>query len=85
MTNRFVRLVSFLVLLVVLAAGGSLASSQSAFAVDGAQRSSALCLNDQALPGRGARHGNYSPIRVAQIHCHCCGWDENKHCNHQCC
>ncbi len=86
MTARAIRLVSFLVLLVVLASGLSLLSSGSAIADASACRPAGYCLNERGLPGRGAGQGNYSPIRLAQFgHCRCCGRDENGHCNHQCC
>jgi hypothetical protein len=86
MTTCSARLVSFLVLLVVLASGISSVSTGSAIAADGTGRPSTVCLTDHALLCRVIRQGNYSPIRMAQMqHCRCCGKDENGHCNHQCC
>ena len=49
---RASRLVSFLVLLVVLASGLSLVSSGSAIADAGACRPAGYCLNDRGLPSR---------------------------------
>jgi hypothetical protein len=83
MTTRSTRLAAFLVLLIVLASGVSLASSGPALTTGGMQTSTS-CRTDHVLLIRGPRHTNYSPIRMAQ-HCRCCGKDENGHCNHQCC
>jgi len=85
MTARATRLVAFLVLLIVVACGVSLASLGPAVAADGMRSPSTFCLTEHVLFSRGTRHSNYSHIRMAQIHCRCCGRDENGHCNHQCC
>jgi hypothetical protein len=80
MSIRAKRLAPFLVLLVVVAAGGSLALNGSTTAPERAHRISTVCLIARA-PG----HEKACPVRTADLHCHCCGTDENGHCNHQCC
>jgi hypothetical protein len=77
---RFGRLLSALVLLGVVATGVSLALTGS---TDTVHRTSNVCLTTAIT--RVREHADYCPVRTAQLHCHCCGRDENGHCNHQCC
>jgi hypothetical protein len=72
MTARFTRLVAYSSLFLALGLGVSVASS-------GAPNSTAIRPATSALCIRTSSHN-----RIA-LHCQCCGWDENKHCNHQCC
>ncbi len=86
MTTRTTRRVAYLVLIAAMASGISLASSGQAIAADSKALPATFCRTDHVLLCRGARHGNFSSIRLAQMfHCYCCGRDENGHCNHQCC
>jgi hypothetical protein len=82
MTTRSRRLVAYLVLLLAVGAGVSLASSGAATAADRIHPPAAICPIGWSFSHRG-------PIchsRIAQLlHCYCCGKDENGHCNHQCC
>jgi hypothetical protein len=72
MTIRSTRLVACLVPLLALGSAAPLASSSLAFIAHVTQPNSLVCPSSQ----RG----------IAQnLHCRCCGWDENGHCNHQCC
>jgi hypothetical protein len=84
MTTRSARLVAFLVPLLVLGFGVSLASSGPAIVADGIHPSSPLCLAGSSLLHRRTTLA-CSNQRIAQLHCYCCGKDENGHCNHQCC
>jgi hypothetical protein len=84
MTTRSTRLVAYFVPLLALGFGVSLASSGPAIAADGIHPPAAFCLTDSSLAHRRIIHAS-SHYRTAQLHCTCCGKDENGHCNHQCC
>jgi hypothetical protein len=83
MNIRSIRLVTLLVPVLAVGTGVSLASSGSAGVVAGNPQSAAFCPADsrfvQPRTNNTPTHG-----RIA-LHCHCCGRDENGHCNHQCC
>jgi hypothetical protein len=83
MTTRFVRLAAFLVPLLAVSAGTSLASSGAAIAATGNPPVAAFCPADSGLAVRRAIRASFHD-RLA-LHCYCCGKDENDHCNHQCC
>jgi hypothetical protein len=82
MTIRSPRFFPYLALLLALGSGASLAASGAAMA-EGTQPQSMFCPADSSFVHRGATR----PFsrRIAQLHCTCCGKDENGHCNHQCC
>jgi hypothetical protein len=84
MTNRAFRFVAFFALFMVLVFGASLATLIPANASNGTTNATPICLADNGLFARNASKTNYSHMRLA-LHCHCCGKDENGHCNHQCC
>jgi hypothetical protein len=79
---RSIRLVAYLVPLLAFGSVISLAASGPAIVAAG-NSSAAFCPAD---PNLSHRQTSSTRIRMAQFgHCRCCGWDENKHCNHQCC
>jgi len=85
MITRPTRLVAYLVPLLFIGPGVSLASSGPAVVADGIRPPSAYCLNNKNI-AHGVTPITYSKVRTAQFgHCYCCGRDENGHCNHQCC
>ncbi len=69
MTTRFARLLAYLVLLLALTSGVSLASSDPALVAKGKAPLATPCAGP-CVPG---------------CRCVCCGRDQNGHCNHQCC
>jgi hypothetical protein len=83
MTASSTRSAAYLVRLLILGCGVSLAVSGSAFA-EGTSPPAAYCPTDPSFVHRGTAHP-FSHRRIAQLHCTCCGKDENGHCNHQCC
>jgi len=85
MTTRSSRLVAYLVLLLALGAGVSLASSSVAIAADGIHRPTAICPVGSSFSHRGTIHAACHSRTAQLLHCYCCGKDENGHCNHQCC
>jgi hypothetical protein len=85
MTPRFTGLVVYLVPLAALGSGVALASPGPAIVADGIHPPAMFCSTDSSFAHRGTIH-TYSHIRIAQFgHCHCGGYDENGHCNHQVC
>lgn len=85
MTTRCVRLVAYLVPLLALGSGVSLASSGPAIVADGIHPPTTFCPTDSSFAHRGTIPP-YSHIRIAQFgHCHCGGYDAYGHCNHQVC
>jgi len=81
MTTRSARLFKVLGLVFVLGVGVSLASGLASV-TSNSHAASSICTGDS---GRGIFYP-HSPLRIAQYaHCQCCGWDDNGHCNHQCC
>jgi hypothetical protein len=79
------RLVAYLVPLLALGSGVSLAASGPAIVSGGTQLHSMYFPADSSFVHRGASL-KFSHRRIAQnLHCVCCGKDENGHCNHQCC
>src|SRR5690348_4167205 len=74
---RFISLIACLVTLLALNTGVSVASPGPT-GVATATQPTAFC---PAQRGAGATS---TQNRVA-LRCHCCGRDENGHCNHQCC
>ena len=89
MTVRSFCLVAYLVpllavQLLVLGSGVSLASSGPAIVANTSHSSAIFCRSDSRFSHRGNTQTLYSR-RIAQLHCSCCGRDENGHCNHQCC
>jgi hypothetical protein len=85
MTTRSPRLVAYLVLLLALSAGVSLASSGAAIAADGTRPPTAVCPIASSFSHRGTFHAACHSRTAQLLHCYCCGKDENGHCNHQCC
>jgi disulfide bond formation protein DsbB len=83
MAIRSIRLVGYLVALLALGTGVSLAASGPAKVAAANPAPVAFCATD---PSFAHRRIIYTSIhdRIA-LHCHCCGTDENGHCNHQCC
>jgi len=82
MTIRFIRLVVFLLPLLALSSGVSLAASSSAAVPAGNSSHAPFCPADSGVAHQRTTHA----YRVAQFgHCRCCGRDQNGHCNHQCC
>ena len=84
MATRSIRLFAYLVPLLTLGSGASLAASGPAIVADGTRPAAALCFTDSSFAHRGASYTSFRK-RIAQLHCQCCGKDENGHCNHQCC
>jgi hypothetical protein len=72
MSIRSTRLVACLIPLLALGSAAPLASSSLAFIAHVTKANSLICSSS-------------SHLGIAQnLHCYCCGWDENKHCNKQC-
>jgi hypothetical protein len=81
MTTRSARLFKVLGLVLVVGLGVSLAAG-SATVSSPSHSTPSICVGDA---GRGINQP-HSPFRLAQYsHCHCCGTDDQGHCNHQCC
>jgi hypothetical protein len=85
MTARPARLLAYLLLLLALSAGISLASSGAAIAADGNHSPTAICLTGSSFSHPGTSHAACHSRTAQLLHCYCCGKDENGHCNHQCC
>ena len=66
-----------LILALALCTFASMAAAQNSSPV--APPPQTLCPGDNAAEGTGIRLAGQFPHYV------CCGWDENKHCNHMCC
>ena len=84
MATRSIRVFACSALLLTLGSGASLAASGPAIVADGPRPAAALCFTDSSFAHRGASYTSFRK-RIAQLHCQCCGKDENGHCNHQCC
>lgn len=84
MTTRSIRLVAYLVPLLAFGYGVALASASPAIVADGIHSVSTFCPTDSSFAHRVTMRKS-SHHRIAQLHCYCCGRDENGHCNHQCC
>ena len=84
MAARPIRLFAYLVAFLTLGSGISLAASGPAAVAEGTQPPAALCFTDSSFAHRGASYTSFRK-HIAQLHCQCCGKDENGHCNHQCC
>ena len=84
MITRFAHFAAYLVLLLAASSGVSLASSGPTIVVRGADAPATFCPTNASFTHRGASYTSFHN-RIVQIHCYCCGKDENGHCNHQCC
>ena len=80
MTTRAVRLLARMIPLPALGLAMALAGPAAA---GESLRLASLCPSDAGLAQRVTLRPS-GQDRLA-LHCKCCGWDENKHCNHQCC
>jgi hypothetical protein len=85
MATRSIRLVAYLVLLLALGCGVSLAASGPAIVAGGIHPPSNFCLTPSRFDHRGTINASYHSRFAQLLHCVCCGKDENGHCNHQCC
>jgi hypothetical protein len=84
MTRRSTRLLAYFFPILALCAAISLAPSGPAVAADGIQPPANFCRADSSFARRATIRASLHN-RFAQLHCSCCGRDENGHCNHQCC
>lgn len=83
MAIRSIRLIVFLIPLLALGTGTSLASPGLDKVAAKNPHLAAFCPADPGLASRRAdRKSTRSSIAFK---CRCCGRDENGHCNHQCC
>jgi hypothetical protein len=80
MIARAIRLAAYFVPLPALGLAIALAGPATA---GESLRFASLCPSDSGL----AQRVTLRPLEQDRLalHCKCCGWDENKHCNHQCC